>query len=156
MYTLALFPSLRKHIDGRRADRTVFEGGRDYIAFRLAETYLMLAEAQIRQGKAADAAANINIIRRRAAWPGKQKEMEITAAQATMDFIMEERERELIGEQRRWFDLKRWGNLVERVKAHNPQAAPNIKDFHVLRPIPQVQIDRVEGGASAFPQNPGY
>jgi starch-binding outer membrane protein, SusD/RagB family len=156
MYTLALFPSLRKHIDGRRADRTVFEGGRDYIAFRLAETYLMLAEAQIRQGKAADAAANINVVRRRAAWPGRQKEMEITAAQATMDFIMEERERELIGEQRRWFDLKRWGNLVERVKAHNPQAAPNIKDFHVLRPIPQVQIDRVEGGATAFPQNAGY
>lgn len=156
MYTLQLFPSLRKHIDGRRADRTVFEGGRDYIAFRLAETYLILAESQIRQGKAADAAANINIVRRRAAWPGRTREMEITPAQATMDFIIEERERELIGEQRRWFDLKRWGNLVERVKTHNPQAAPNIKDFHVLRPIPQVQIDRVEGGNSAFPQNPGY
>jgi starch-binding outer membrane protein, SusD/RagB family len=156
MYTLLLFPSLRKHIDGRRADRTTFEGGRDYIAFRLAETYLMLAEAQIKQGKTAEAAANLNIIRRRAAFAGRQREMEITAAQATMDFIMEEREREMIGEQRRWFDLKRWGNLVERVKTHNPQAAPNIKDFHVLRPIPQVQIDRVEGGVSAFPQNAGY
>jgi hypothetical protein len=156
MYALNLFPSLKKHIDGRRADRTVFEGGRDFIAFRLAETYLILAEAQIKQGKSADAAANINVLRRRAAYAGKEKDMEITAAQATMDFIMEEREREMMGEQRRWFDLKRWGNLVERVKAHNPQAAPNIKDFHVLRPIPQVQIDRVEGGNTSFPQNPGY
>ena len=156
MYLPRLYPSLRKHIDGRRADRTVFEGGRDYIAFRLAETYLMLAEAQIKQGKAADAAANLNIIRRRAAFAGRERAMEITPAQATMDFIMEEREREMIGEQRRWFDLKRWGVLVERVKLHNPAGSPNIKDFHNLRPIPQVQIDRVEGGASAFPQNPGY
>ena len=69
---------------------------------------------------------------------------------------MEERARELIGEQFRWLDLKRWGVLVERVKLHNAQAAPNIKDFHVLRPIPQNQIDRAEGGPAAFPQNTGY
>ena len=82
--------------------------------------------------------------------------MKITAAQATMDFLMEERERELIGEQHRWFDLKRWGNLVERVKLHNNQAAAFIKDHHILRPIPQVQIDRVQDGAKSFPQNAGY
>ncbi|HMP31377.1 MAG TPA: RagB/SusD family nutrient uptake outer membrane protein, partial [Saprospiraceae bacterium] len=61
----------------------------------------------------------------------------------------------LIGEQERWFDLKRWGVLLERVRMHNAQAAA-IKDHHVLRPIPQIQIDRVEGGAPNFPQNPGY
>jgi hypothetical protein len=82
--------------------------------------------------------------------------MEITSADLTMNFIMEERERELLGEQMRWFDLNRWGVLVERVKLYNPQAAPNIKDFHTLRPLPQNQLDRVEGGVSAFPQNPGY
>jgi hypothetical protein len=59
-------------------------------------------------------------------------------------------------DENRWLDLKRWGVLLERVKKHNPQAAPNIKDFHVLRPIPQIQIDRAEGTASSFPQNPGY
>jgi hypothetical protein len=69
---------------------------------------------------------------------------------------MEERARELMGEQTRWLDLKRWGNLVDRVKRFNPQGAPNIKDFHVLRPIPQNQIDRAEGGPAGFPQNPGY
>lgn len=155
-YDEKLFPALTKHLDPGRVDRTQFEGGRDYIAMRLADTYLLLAEAQFRQGKIADATATINVVRRRAAWPGKQAAMEITSAQMTFEFLMEERARELTGEQTRWLDLKRWGNLVERVKLHNPQAAPNIKDFHVLRPIPQNQIDRAQGGAEAFPQNPGY
>lgn len=155
-YDEKLFPALTKHLDPGRVDRTQFEGGRDYIAMRLADTYLLLAEAQFRQGKIADATATINVVRRRAAWPGKQTEMEITSAQMTFEFLMEERARELTGEQTRWLDLKRWGNLVERVKLYNPQGAPNIKDFHVLRPIPQNQIDRALGGADAFPQNPGY
>jgi starch-binding outer membrane protein, SusD/RagB family len=155
-YSERWFPGLRKHIDGRRADRTVFEGGRDFIAMRLGETYLILAEALIKQDKNQEAADAVNVLRRRAAWAGKQTAMEITAAQANMDFMYEERERELIGEQHRWFDLKRWGNLVARVKLHNSQATATIKDYHVLRPIPQVQIDRVEGGKASFPQNPGY
>jgi starch-binding outer membrane protein, SusD/RagB family len=156
MYDERRFPALRKHIDGARLDRTQFEGTRDYIAFRLAETYLILAEALFKQGKIAEATQAINVVRRRAAWPGKQAEMEITPADLTMEFIMAERERELLGEQLRWFDLKRWGVLLERVKKHNPQAAPNITDRHLLRPLPQNQLDRVEGGTSAFPQNPGY
>ena len=72
-----------------------------------------------------------------------------------MDLLMEERGRELVGEQGRWQDLKRWGKLVERVKLYNPQASA-IKDIHNLRPIPQKQIDLTEGGNVAFPQNPGY
>ncbi|MBU1823012.1 MAG: RagB/SusD family nutrient uptake outer membrane protein [Bacteroidetes bacterium] len=156
MYDERRFPALRKHIDGARADRTQFAGTRDYIAFRLAETYLILAEALFKQGKLAEATEAINVVRRRAAWPGKTAAMEIKPADFTMEFLMAERERELLGEQLRWFDLKRWGNLVERVKKYNPQAQPNIKDFHVLRPLPQNQLDRVEGGQTAFPQNQGY
>ncbi|GAB3253423.1 RagB/SusD family nutrient uptake outer membrane protein [Larkinella harenae] len=156
LYRPNLFPGLQKFLDPLRPDRTYEPGSRDFIMFRLAETYLIAAEALIKQGKAADAVPFINAVRRRAAWPGKQAEMEITAAQATMDFIMEERERELAGEMHRWFDLKRWGVLVARVKAYNPDGAPNIKDFHVLRPIPQDQIDRTAGGAAKYPQNPGY
>ena len=82
--------------------------------------------------------------------------MLITASDLNVNFVMDERERELLGEQSRWFDLARWGNLVERVRAHNPQASPFIKPHHVLRPIPQLQIDRAEGTSSGFPQNPGY
>jgi len=155
-YDERLFLGLRKHLDPARVDLTQFEGGRDFIAMRLGETYLLLAESQFRQGKIAEATASINMVRRRAAFSGKADAMVILPAQMTMDFIMEERARELIGEQFRWLDLKRWGVLVDRVKLHNAQGAPNIKAFHVLRPIPQNQIDRAEGGATNFPQNTGY
>ncbi len=155
-YSERLFPTLSKFLDTQRPDRTTFEGSRDYLAFRLGETYLILAEALIKTGKPNEAADAINAVRTRAAASGKTDAMKITPEQATMDFLMEERERELIGEQLRWFDLKRWGNLVERVKLYNPQAAPAIRDIHVLRPIPQDQIDRSEDGVRNFPQNPGY
>ena len=53
----------------------------------------------------------------------------------------------------RWFDLVRTHKLLERVKAYNAQAKNNIQPFHVLRPIPQTQIDRT---TCCFTQNPGY
>ena len=157
-YDEALFPTLTKFFDTKRPDRTYEQGSRDYFVFRLADTYLMLAEAQLLTGKTAEATAALNMVRRRAAFAGKEKAMEITTAQTTMDFLMEERGRELVGEQMRWMDLKRWGKLVERVKLHNPQASA-IKDIHNVRPIPQTQIDRsakATDGSSVFPQNPGY
>jgi hypothetical protein len=155
-YDERLFPGLKKHLDPGRADLTQFEGGRDFIAMRLGETYLLLAESLLRQGKVNEATEAINAVRRRAAFPGKEAEMEITPAEMTFDFLVEERARELIGEQFRWLDLKRWGLLIERVRLHNEQGGPNIQDFHALRPIPQNQIDRAEGGPEGFPQNPGY
>ncbi|MGX7835820.1 RagB/SusD family nutrient uptake outer membrane protein, partial [Campylobacter fetus subsp. venerealis] len=88
------------------------EGGRDDIAMRLADTYLLLAESQFRQGKIGLATENINVVRRRAAFPGKEAEMEISESDLTFEFISEERARELMGEQTRWLDLKRWGILV--------------------------------------------
>jgi starch-binding outer membrane protein, SusD/RagB family len=159
LYSLSLFPTNVKFMDPLRPDKTYEAGSRDFLAFRLADTYLMLAEAQLMSGNKADAVKNINIVRRRAAWPGKETAMEITEAQLTFDFLMEERGRELLGEQTRWLDLKRWGNLVDRAKKYNTDAAANIKETHNLRPIPQTQIDRSEKGSdggSVFPQNPGY
>jgi hypothetical protein len=155
-YDERIFLAVNKHFDGGRIDRTQFEGGRDFIAFRLADTYLMLAEAQYFSNLKADAVATYNVIRKRAAWPGKEANMLIAESDLTIDFVMDERERELLGEQYRWLDLARWGNLLDRVKKFNPQAAPFIKSHHVLRPIPQLQIDRVTGNAASFPQNPGY
>lgn len=159
MYSEALFPTLVKFFDPLRPDRTYEQGSRDYLVFRLAETYMILAEAQLLQGKAAEATAAINMVRRRAAWAGKEKAMEVTQANVNMELIMEERARELAGEQIRWFDLKRWGKLVERVQKYNPQGAANIKEIHNYRPIPQTQIDRTEknaDGSVGFAQNPGY
>ena len=155
-YDEALFPTLSKFFDLKRPDVFIPSGSRDHFVFRLADTYLLLAEAQFLQNKKTEATAAINKVRQRAAWPGKEAAMLITDAQMTMDLLMEERGRELVGEQGRWMDLKRWGKLVERVKLYNPQAAANVKEIHNYRPIPQKQIDLSDGGNSGFPQNAGY
>jgi starch-binding outer membrane protein, SusD/RagB family len=154
-YNEAIFFTLTKFFDTKRIDRTYTHGSRDYFIFRLADTKLLLAEAYLLAGKRTEALTQINDVRTRAAFAGKTAAMTINDTQLSMDFIMEERARELAGEQIRWMDLKRWGKLVERVKLYNPQASA-IKDIHNVRPIPQAQIDRSEGGSTSFPQNPGY
>jgi len=122
----------------------------------------MRAEANIRAGRASEAIADLNTIRARAAKPGTDNSVsgaELTKFNASpLDYLLDERERELAGEESRWFTLTRMGKdvFLARIKAFNAGAAPNVKDFHLLRPIPQTQIDRTEGGATAFPQNPGY
>jgi hypothetical protein len=152
-YNESLFPTLQKFFDTKRADRTEARGSRDYYVWRLADIYLMRAEANLQLGKKAEAVADVNAVRERAAWPGKKEAMKITENQLSFDFLIDERARELAGEMTRWLDLKRWGLLVDRVKKHNPQAQA-VADRHYLRPIPQTQIDRTEGGL--FGQNPGY
>lgn len=153
-YDEALFPTLTKFFDTKRPDLTYEAGSRDFFVFRLADIYLMLAEAQLKAGNVADATTALNAVRYRAGWPGKKDAMLITDAQMNFEMIIEERARELAGEQMRWIDLKRWGLLVERVKKYNPQAAVNITDKHNVRPIPQTQIDRSAKGV--FAQNPGF
>ncbi|MEY4936638.1 MAG: hypothetical protein RIS64_2997 [Bacteroidota bacterium] len=154
-YNEAIFFTLQKFFDTKRPDLTYTHGSRDYFIFRLADTKLLLAEAYLLAGKRPEALAQVNDVRKRAAFAGKEAAMTILDAQLDMNFIMEERARELAGEQMRWMDLKRWGKLVERVKLYNPQAAA-IKDMHNVRPIPQPQIDLTDGGAASFPQNTGY
>lgn len=157
LYRPNLFPTLTKFLDPLRPDLQYQPGSRDFLMFRLAETHLIAAEALLKMGQPAEALPFINAVRRRAAYPGKETAMLLTTGQLTMDLIMEERERELLGEMFRWFDLKRWGVLISRVKLYNPDAAATIQaGKHELRPIPQDQIDRTAGGSTAFPQNPGY
>ncbi len=154
-YNEALFPTLQKFFDTKRSDRTEPRGSRDHFVWRLADIHLMRAEALFQLGKKAEALADVNAVRERAAFAGKKEAMKITQEQLTFDFIVDERARELAGEQTRWLDLKRWGLLVDRVKKNNPQASA-VAEKHYLRPIPQTQIDRIEDGVKNFPQNPGY
>ena len=149
LYNYALFPTLQKFFDPLRPDMTYENGSRDYMVHRLADTYLMLAEAQFKLGKQAESVAAINMVRVRAAAAGKADNMKVTAVD--MNLIMEERARELAGEQTRWMDLKRWKNLIERVKLYNVDGAVGISDRHYVRPIPQKQVDLSENGG--FPQN---
>ncbi|MGY2134718.1 RagB/SusD family nutrient uptake outer membrane protein [Hymenobacter sp. HD11105] len=155
-YTTEFFPTLNKYDSRNRTSVNGFST-RPNIIYRLAETYLIAAEAYFYLNNPAQAATYINVVRTRAAAQGRTAQMQITPAQVNIDFILDERTRELAGEMMRWYDLKRTGKLVERVKAYNPplttrasgvygsRAALNIQDFHVLRPIPQTEIDRTNG-----------
>jgi hypothetical protein len=120
---------------------------------RLGDTYLLRAEARLQQGDTEGAAEDINVIRRRGAVDPQEDDLMIDASMVDLDFLLDERARELVGEGHRWFDLTRTGTLVERVREYNPQGGPNIQPHHVVRPIPQDQIDRTQGG---YPQNDGY
>lgn len=152
-YTERLFPTLKKFMDPRRPAIQWERGSRDWFVMRLADAYLLRAEARFNAGNAGGAADDINVVRTRAAKPGRVAEMQITAADVDLDFILKERALEMDGEQARWFDLARTGKLVEYVRAYNPLGAANIQDYHIHRPIPQSQIDRTLGG---YPQNCGY
>ncbi|WP_339925600.1 RagB/SusD family nutrient uptake outer membrane protein [uncultured Cyclobacterium sp.] len=147
------YPTLNKWIDPTRPNRQHTPGQRNHPLMRLADAYLIRAEAKIMQNNQDAAAEDINIVRRRGAWPGMEEAIEISSEEATLDFLLDERGRELVGEGHRWFDLTRTGKLVERVKAHNPEGRSNIQDYHILRPIPLEQIDRTSGG---YLQNCGY
>jgi hypothetical protein len=152
------FLHLRKFDDTLRATVNEAKGSRDWVMFRVAEAYLLAAEAYLRAGDRVTAAARVNVLRENAALPGKESAMHVSAVDINIDFILDERARELCGEGKRWFDLKRTGKLLERVKKYNPwnngrYDTDNIQDFHVLRPIPQSHIDRC---SNVYPQNFGY
>ncbi len=149
------YPSLKKFKDSIRTSVNEAQSARDVFVIRLAEMYLIAAEAEMKIGKLDSAAYYLNFIRTRAAVPGREAAMQVIGSQVTLDFILDERARELAGEQLRWFDLKRTNKLSDRVKTMNPDAAQYIKDFQVVRPIPQTQIDAVTN-KSEFTQNTGY
>ena len=155
-YTNKIFPSLNKFADPFRLSVNDVRGSRDFFVARLAETYLIAAEALLRDGRATEALPYINAVRRRAAIPGHETEMELTIDQLTLGEVLNERARELAGEMTRWFDLVRTHTLVARVRADNwmdPVGSNSIQPYHALRPIPRTQMD---GTTCCYTQNPGY
>lgn len=136
-----------------------FEGGdgsfkgrstKDVYVMRLAETYLLRAEAYFRNGDSQRAAADINALRARANAPL------ITSADVSLDFILDERARELMSEEPRVRTLIRMGKLVERVRAYDidQTSRETIQDYNEFWPIPQSAIDANTG--AVLEQNPGY
>lgn len=174
------YPPLVKFFDPLRLSVNDMQGGREWVRMRLAETYLIAAEASGRKGDYQTAAGYINVLRKRAAWQeGETKmsqywreeggqmgnthstypEIEVTVATIQPDFInfiLNERGRELLGETNRWEDLVRCEKLGEYAKKWNPEAS-GVRPYHKLRPIPQKHIDRLNPkGSDEEEQNQGY
>jgi len=124
---------------------------KDWYALRFAETLLLRAEAYVDLGKPDLAAADINLVRERShATP-------VDPADVDIDYILDERVRELYGEEWRLIILRRTGKLIERVRKYNDNPlcpGANIEERNIHWPIPQAQIDLNVG--AEFPQNPGY
>lgn len=238
-----VFCGINKTDDG---SRTAEKGDahRDVIMARTGETYLIKAEAQVRNGDYQDAIATVNLLRRRAEWKaGENREYytdgsmafdknatasttssckdakgnKITNAQAhaasflhkntyylstgipettnasnlqissyttlpaedeailseigcsgdkerMINFILNERTRECLGEWNRWEELSRTNTLIKRAKLFNPEASAITANKHELRPIPQKFIDTLQDengnnlseAEKAKWQNPGY
>ncbi len=143
-----LYTSTTKFYFGKADDLNFLSNLKDRYKIRLAETYLLLAEAQMLQGKTTEAAASINVVRARSnATP-------VDPGDVDMDYILDERARELLGEKHRRFTLVRTGTLLERVRRLNVKSQDGIRDYHVHWPIPQTAIDANSG--AVLEQNPGY
>ncbi len=143
--------------------------------FRSAEAYLIAAEAIVKGatgGALGGADVYYNTVLDRAlganagsdplcaAAPGDVSSLDAVSYRATpgnitIDMILDERARELLGENGRWYDLKRTEKLIERAKKYNPWTAKSsqIEAKHYLRPFPQSLIDNSN---PKLEQNPGY
>lgn len=120
----------------------------DQVFLRVAETYLVLAEANVMLNDPQGAADAINALRTRANAP------QVSAGQMSIDFVLDERSRELFSEEDRRYALLRTGKWLERVRLHNKIASPNVTERDRLLPIPQDVIDA--NLTRVFPQNPDY
>jgi len=136
---------------------------KDIYVMRLAETYLSRAEAYIGLGDPASlelAVKDINVVRKRS----NAKEVTLAeiggTAAAALDYLLDERIRELYAEECRHIVLRRTGTLLERTRKYNNNPARqagsglNIAQKHLLWPIPQREIDANLG--NKWEQNPGY
>ena len=145
------YPYLRK-LEGRpfNGDNASGRTGKDWIVYRLAETYLLRAEAYMRKGDLVKAAADVNAVRNRS------NAKSIAPADVTLDYILDERARELITEEPRRRTLTRVGKLIERTRKYQTRAdvRSTIQDQHAFYPIPQSAIDA--NFSAKLEQNAGY
>ena len=158
---------------------------RPFYAAKFSELYLIAAEAAVK-GASAQAGKSardlLNVLRARAGkwrWDNNGNVAKVadfsaemiaaTPATITIDYVLEERSRELFGEGYRWFDLVRtqkWGTVAGTylicgaTKGDHTPVVYNrtIELKHYLRPIPQGQLDGMEltEAEKAAYQNPGY
>lgn len=150
-----LYPGANANAEGADSDIK-------HVIFRYAEVLLIAAEAinEHNGGPNAQAYQYINAVRARARntpdGPRIYPE-DLPSGWSQEQFreaVREERRVELAFEWKRWYDLKRWGIVVEAFRGDGAyESRPNVQEFHALLPIPQEEIGR---NPNLLPQNPGY
>ncbi|MDR0692360.1 MAG: RagB/SusD family nutrient uptake outer membrane protein [Prevotellaceae bacterium] len=121
---------------------------KDEYLFRLAGTYLLRAEAYIKNSQPDLALADINALRSRAnATPAQLSDI-------NLDYLMDEQMRELYFEDFRTVTLMRMGKFVDRTRTCNPKIGDYVGDHQNLYPIPFSEIER--NALGKIDQNPGY
>jgi len=115
-------------------------GDDNVLMIRLAEMYLIRAEAQARLNKLPDAVTDLNAIRTRAGLGMASP----TTADEVIAAIEKERRLEFAHEGHRWFDLRRYNKWSD---------VGITQEYRALWPIPQREVETSEG---IIAQNPGY
>lgn len=149
------FPSLKKFVNPNRTWTGNTDFG-DAMIMRLAEVYLIAAEAYVGLGDPAGAVPYVNKIRGRAALTTGA--LDVTAGDINIDFILDERAREFAGELLRWYDLKRVFHDKTQWAAYIKKWNPDInlvEPYHWLRPVPLAELNALLN-AKEFGQNEGY
>jgi len=135
-----------------------FDHHENYIVFRLADVYLMAAEAENELNGPANAYVYVNEVRKRAFDPDKP--WSGMTQDSFREAIRDERKFELAAEGHRKMDLIRWGILLDVVKSvqHRPfnNPAANIQEKHLLLPIPQQELLLNPNLLITDPTNNGY
>lgn len=148
-----IYPSLRKHLSDNYyvANASKARNGNLNATFmmRMAEVYLIAAEASIYLNNTGDASKYIAKVRDRAG-------AKALTGTPTIRTILDERGRELCGEYCRFYDLKRTGMLKDAsyLNETHPDLGQYFKAEYAVRPIPQTYLQSISNGAEY--QNPGY
>jgi len=147
------YPSLNKHNSSNYyvANAAKMRNGNlnGVLIMRMAEIYLIAAEADIYLNGGNNAAGYINKVRLRAG-------ANALSGKATLRDVLDERARELCGEHTRFYDLKRTGMLKDNtyLKETHPDLGQYFKPEYALRPIPTAFLQGLNNGDEY--QNPGY
>lgn len=140
-----VWPSLNKFMWNYKG---VYYGGNlqvrngDVAVMRMAEVYLIAAEAEQHLGHGEEAAKYLNVLRERAKRPGYMGDVKIKSA--TEDDIFDEYARELCGEFQRWALLQRHQAFESRLKRYNTRAAMSYKPRNIWRPISATFLQQID------------
>lgn len=133
-----LYPALSKYnwsYDGAFNGSNLQYKCGDIMIMRMAEVYLIAAEANVQLGDGAKAATQLNVLRKRACRNVADFDAHMKLTTATENDIFDEYARELCGEFGRWALLKRHKAFESRLAKANPRAAKTFTQKNYLRPI---------------------